>query len=123
MNKREKARDEHRKNLITLLWKHYNKLLDPHVTQYLMGRCINDVTIHGTSITRMEKDGRMTNIRPSEFFCNPPPVSQSPDFVPDRWRASDRFKPDDGITLCLGAYYFETSGGREIRPARALPFL
>lgn len=109
MNKRESARAEHRKNLIILLWehynKHYNKLLDRHVTQYLMGRCINDVTIHGASITEMKKDGRMTSIRPSELYVDPV-MSQPPDFVPDRWRSGDRFKTDDRITLCLGAHYF-----------------
>lgn len=92
--------------------------------EYLTRGCMTDMGISFLKrrIAVMKKDGRLISIRPTEFYVDPV-MSQSPDFVPDRWRPGDRFNPDDRITLCLGSHYFETSGGREIRPARALPFL
>ncbi len=119
MNKWEKARAEYEKRFSIILEHYAQELLDRDVMQYLTRHYMTDM---GISILKMEKAGRITGIRPSEFFSDIA-TSEPPDFVPDRWRASDRFKPDDRITLCLGPDYFETSGGREIRPARALPLL
>ena len=120
------AREDTLKNRLDLGFKrHFEKWLRHWAMlqlERLQGERLNYAVVHGIDVTKMEKNGRIYGIQPSSFYVGHS-VSEPPDFVPDRWRASDRFKPDDGITLCLGPYYFETSGGREIRPARALPFL